>query len=88
MVSFGKYYRNHNNKHKRIKKALTTLIEKYEAQEYELLLAQLMNHPAQLHPVIGTTNEERIKKSVSTVEIQIGKIDCFSLLVTGQGHNT
>lgn len=87
MVSLGKYYRNHNNKHKRIKKALTPLIEKYEALEYDLLLSWLTHHPAQLYPLIGTTNEERIKKSLRAVKIQIEKIDCFSLLVTSQGHN-
>lgn len=82
----GKYYGNHDNKRKRIKKALTPLMEKYEAEEDELLLAWLMHHPAQIHPVIGTTNIGRIKKSVRVIKIQMEEIDWFSLLVASQGH--
>ena len=82
----GKYFTNHDNKRKRIKKALIPLMEKYEAEEDELLLAWLMHHPAQIHPVIGTTKIGRIKKSVRVIKIQMEEIDWFSLLVASQGH--
>ena len=82
----GKYFTNHDNKRKRIKKALIPLMEKYEAEEDELLLAWLMHHPAQIHPVIGTTKIRRIKKSVRVIKIQMEEIDWFSLLVASQGH--
>ena len=82
----GKYFTNHDNKRKRIKKALIPLMEKYEAEEDELLLAWLMHHPAQIHPVVGTTKIGRIKKSVRVIKIQMEEIDWFSLLVASQGH--
>ena len=62
-------------------------MEKYESEEYELLLAWLMHHPAQLHPVIGTTNKVRIKKIRQSNWNSNGKIDWFSLLVASKGHN-
>jgi len=45
-----------------------------------------MRHPAGIHPVIGTTKVERIKKSLRAVDIVLDEIDWFSLLVASQGH--
>lgn len=70
----------------RIKVVLETLTQKYEATAAQLLLAWIVKHPAGIHPVIGTTNPERIKNAVKTLEITLGLEDWFSLLVASQGH--
>lgn len=83
----GKYFGEKNEQRKRIQKALQPLMEKYNAEEDELLLAWLMGHPANIYPVIGTTEINRIKKSIRATEIEMEEIDWFSLLVASQGHN-
>lgn len=83
----GQYFGKKNEQRTRIQKALQPLMEKYDAEEDELLLSWLMRHPANIYPVIGTTEINRIKKSIRATEIEMEEIDWFSLLVASQGHN-
>ena len=83
----GTYFKSKDEKSKRIKKVLKPLIEKYDASEDQLLLAWIMNHPLKISPVIGTTNKERIKAAIESLNINMEKSDWFSLLVASQGHN-
>jgi predicted oxidoreductase len=82
----GNFFSDKNEQQKRIQKSLKPLMEKYKAEQDELLLAWLMQHPAHIYPVIGTTDKNRIKKSVKAAEIKLEEIDWFSLLVASQGH--
>ena len=70
----------------RIKEVLKVLCEKYNATEAQLLLAWILKHPSGIHPVIGTTNKERILNAVKAVEIGLDLQDWFTLLVASQGH--
>ena len=70
----------------RIKEVLKVLCEKYNASEAQLLLAWILKHPSGIHPVIGTTNKERILNAVKAVEIGLDLQDWFTLLVASQGH--
>mgnify|MGYP001204673401 CR=1 FL=1 len=65
---------------------LEDLKKKYDASEDQLLLAWIMNHPLKISPVIGTTNKERIKAAIESLNINMEKSDWFSLLVASQGH--
>ncbi|MCB0372433.1 MAG: aldo/keto reductase [Muricauda sp.] len=83
----GILFRENNEQTKRIKKAMKPLMEKYAADESQLLLAWILKHPAKIHPVIGTTDKKRIKQSAQAAEIDLELQDWFALLVAGQGHD-
>lgn len=82
----GKVFKETNEQTKRIHLVLDELIEKYNATKDQLLLAWILKHPAQIHPVIGTTDPKRIEKATAAVDIQLSEIDWFKLLVASQGH--
>lgn len=82
----GSFFKEESEKKVRIKKELTNLSKKYNATESQLLLAWLYQHPAQIIPVIGTTNKERIIEAVSAQKIVLDTEDWFALLVASQGH--
>ncbi len=82
----GSYFRKDNKRRKRIKKVLKRLKKKYEADSSQILLAWILNHPSRVHPVVGTTNKERLKASVEATKIDLQMEDWFLLLVTSQGH--
>lgn len=65
---------------------LSELKEKYNATSNQLLLAWIMKHPAQIHPVIGTATKERIASSAEAMKIEMEEVDWFKLLVASQGH--
>lgn len=61
-------------------------MEKYEASEDQLLLAWLMKHPATIHPVVGTTNKDRLVDGIRASKINMELEDWFTLLTASQGH--
>lgn len=65
---------------------LKSLQEKYKATESQLLYAWLLKHPSAIFPVLGTTQPDRIKESVRSVDIIIDRQDWFEMLkwVTGK----
>ena len=65
---------------------LSELKEKYNATSNQLLLAWIMRHPANIHPVIGTATKERIASSAGAMKIEMNEVDWFKLLVASQGH--
>ena len=70
----------------RIDKVLENLTNKYSATKNQLLLAWILKHPANIHPVIGTTTPERITNSAKALEIDLSMEDWFLLLTESQGH--
>lgn len=82
----GSYYRGKNKQKERIKKVLKKLKKKYEVTTTELLLAWIMRHPCGIHPVVGTTTEERLVLSVKASDLQLETEDWFRLLIASQGH--
>lgn len=82
----GSVYREDNEQTKRIKKTITILAEKYNVEESQLLLAWILKHPAKVHPVIGTSNKDRIVLSAKALQIDLELQDWFTLLASSQGH--
>lgn len=82
----GSVFKEATDQNERIRWTLNTLAIKYNATEDQLLLAWLLQHPSGIHPVIGTTNEERITAATKAIDIQLELQDWFALLVTSQGH--
>lgn len=70
----------------RVKEAMKPMEEKYQATKAQLLLAWILQHPSEIHPVIGTTNKERIANAVMALDIDLELEDWFTLLVAYQGH--
>ncbi|WP_108422448.1 aldo/keto reductase [Flagellimonas amoyensis] len=83
----GDFFREKNERTKRIKKVMGPLMEKYGADESQLLLAWILKHPANIYPVIGTTSKERIILSAKAAEMELELQDWFALLVASQGHD-
>ena len=82
----GSVFREENEATSRIKEALKDLCEKYDATEDQLLLAWILKHPSGIHPVIGTTNKQRITNAIKAQDIELDLQDWFTLLVACQGH--
>lgn len=82
----GSIFKEESDANFRIFETLEVLTTKYNATEDQILLSWILKHPASIHPVIGTTNPERIRNAVETVNIELELEDWFSLLVACQGH--
>ncbi len=65
----GSYFNEDTDRTKRIREAIVPLAEKYSATENQLILAWLMRHPSGIHPVVGTTNEDRLSEANRATEI-------------------
>jgi predicted oxidoreductase len=62
------------------------LAEKYSAKFDQVLLAWLMQHPACIVPVIGTTRPERIRDAILARAVQLTREEWFMLLRAASGH--
>ena len=82
----GSYFREVDKRRKRIKKVLKQFKKKYKANSSQILLAWILKHPSKVHPVVGTTNKDRLIASARATEIDLELEDWFSLLVASQGH--
>lgn len=81
----GTIFKTDNEQTRRIHKQLGKLLEKYNATEDQLLLAWILKHPAHIHPVIGTTNIERITNAKKAEAITLDLEDWFLILEAARG---
>lgn len=82
----GSVFKTDNEQTRRIHRQLGDLLDKYNATEDQLLLAWIMKHPSQIHPVVGTTNKTRLKQAMAASKIHLDLEDWFLILVACQGH--
>jgi len=82
----GKVFKAEDEQTRRIHKLLDELSQKYNATKDQLLLAWILKHPSGIHPVIGTTNKERISNATKACSIALTEVDWFKMLVESQGH--
>jgi predicted oxidoreductase len=83
----GSVFREDNEQSRRIHKQLGELRDKYNASVDQLLLAWVLKHPSGMHPVIGTTNKDRLKLAVEATKINLELEDWFLILAASQGHS-
>lgn len=83
----GSVFREDTEQTRRIHKQLGELMDKYNASEDQLLLAWILKHPANMHPVVGTTNKDRLKNAIEAQNINLELEDWFLILVACQGYN-
>ncbi|NNC35394.1 MAG: aldo/keto reductase [Croceitalea sp.] len=82
----GAYFRAENDRQRRIKKMIKGLMDKYGADESQLLLAFILKHPVGIYPVVGTSNKKRLADSFKAAEIDLELQDWFLLLEASQGE--
>ncbi len=82
----GFVFKEDNEQTRRIHKQLGDLKEKYNATEDQLLLTWILKHPANIYPVVGTTNKTRLTNAIKAINIDLELQDWFLILVASQGH--
>lgn len=64
----------------KLRSAIFELAEKYNCGFAALALSWLLKHPSKIHPVIGTSNPQRLQETVKALEINLDLEDWFFLL--------
>ena len=82
----GSFFKNDNPQKTRLKPLMKKMCEIYNASEDQILLAWLLKHPAQIHPVVGTTQASRLKDVLDSLKIKLTLQDWFLLLEASLGH--
>lgn len=82
----GQFFREDSEQAQRIREIMNDLKEKYKADESQLLLAFLCKHPANVYPVVGTTNGDRLTASLAATEMDLEDQDWFMLLEASKGR--
>ncbi len=82
----GSYFKEPDRSKERLLPLLEELGLKYDSDADQLLLAWLLQHPAKIHPVVGTTEPDRLKKALEATAIQMDIQDWFRLYEASRGH--
>lgn len=82
----GSYFKEPDSSKERLRPLLEELGPKYDSDADQLLLAWLLKHPAKIHPVVGTTESDRLKKALEATAIQMDIQDWFRLYEASRGH--
>lgn len=83
----GTIFREDTKKTRRLKKLLSTLVEKYHLGSDTLLLAWILKHPAGVIPIAGTVNVARIQSLIKAVELDLDKEDWFAIWTESMGND-
>ena len=73
-------------KKKRLEHQLLSLTQVYDCTVDQLLYAWILKHPSAVHPIIGSTNKDRISSALGSANIKLSTQDWFKILVASQGH--
>lgn len=65
--------------------ALSQMANTYSCTETELILAWLLNHPAGIHPVLGTTSHDHLQQAINSLDIRLNLQDWFVLFEAARG---
>ncbi|WP_422083029.1 aldo/keto reductase [Ulvibacterium sp.] len=82
----GSFFKEASEQTERIKSVMAPMQKKYDATPDQLLLAWIMAHPVNIHPVVGTTTKNRLEAAIKAREIQLDLEDWFIFLEASQGH--
>ena len=70
----------------RIKKEFDIQSKKYITEDWIVMLAWLLKHPAKILPIIGTTTPSRIKEAKQALDIDYSREDWYRLLEARNGY--
>jgi predicted oxidoreductase len=71
----------------RIETELAHQAQKYNCVPWQVILAWLLKHPANICPIIGSTTPERIVAATQALEINYSHADWYCLLEARNGHS-
>lgn len=71
----------------RIGKELAQQAHKYDCQPWQVILAWLLKHPANICPIVGSTTPERIITATKALELNYSHEDWYRLLEARNGHS-
>lgn len=83
----GMVFKEDTSQSQRIKDCLKKLAIKYNTSADSLLIAWILQHPANIYPIIGTTNSKRIKNSIDALQIKLELEDWFTIWTESTGAN-
>lgn len=83
----GTVFREDTKKTRRLKKLLSSLVEKYHFGSDTLLLSWILKHPAKVIPIAGTVNVARIQSLMKAVELEMDKEDWFAIWTESMGDD-
>lgn len=81
----GNYFSEKSEQNHRVRTVIAELCSKYNAEENQILLAFVLNHPAKIIPVIGTSKVETIRQLKKSLLIDLEAIDWFRILEASRG---
>jgi len=67
-------------------KLIKPIAEQHDCHANAIVLAWLMMHPAQIQPVIGSTQTERITQAAKSTEIQLTREQWYQIFETRRGN--
>ncbi|NOH97929.1 aldo/keto reductase [Vibrio sp. 99-70-13A1] len=79
----------HHSEHENVRKTahyVTQLADQYGVTSEAIVLAFLLRHPANIQPIIGTTNLDRIKASSQATQVQLSREEWYNLYVYSRGQ--
>lgn len=82
----GSVFKSNDEKSSRVKKCIEQLALKYEVTPEVILFAWIQKHPANILPVFGTTDFERIKNLSTSKETVLDIEDWFLIWEAGLGR--
>ena len=65
---------------------VASLAADYQVSKEAIVLAWLMRHPANIQPVIGTTNVERIKACAQAPQLELTREQWYALYIAARGE--
>ncbi|ADU28852.1 aldo/keto reductase [Evansella cellulosilytica] len=68
-----------NEKFPELNQKINEIAVKYEVSNTTIAIAWILRHPAKMQPVIGTTNEERLKDCIKASEINLTREEWYSI---------
>ena len=71
----------------RIENELNKQAEKHQCQPWQVVLAWLLKHPANICPIIGSTTPERIIAAKKALELDYSREDWYRLLEARNGQS-
>ncbi len=70
----------------RIEAEIAYQCRKYQCQNWQLILAWLLKHPAKIIPIIGSTTPSRINAAVQALSIEYSREDWYRLFEARKGY--
>lgn len=70
----------------RIQAELALQAEKYETENWVVILAWLLKHPSGILPIIGSTRPSRIREATKSLDLEYSAVDWYRLLQARNGE--